>query len=123
MYICDFSRSDGAGNAITRNTRGLTFSVIDRIVPPLPAASRPSKMMITRKPLCFTHSCMWQSSACSFRSSFMYCLLLSLVSPLVGWSFLAFLSFLALSDTDVSPRIHDSEVTQFTLLEELPAGS
>src|SRR3954451_14089900 len=120
MYTCDFSRSDGAGNANTRNTRGLTFSVIDRIVPPLPAASRPSKMMITRKPLCFTHSCMWQSSACSFRSSFMYCLLLSLVSPLVGWSFLPF--FFALSDTGVSPRIHHSEVTPCTLLEELPAG-
>ena len=24
MYICDFSRSEGAGSATTRNTRGLT---------------------------------------------------------------------------------------------------
>src|SRR5205085_965504 len=37
MYICDFSRSDGAGSATTRNTRGLTRSVIARIVPPFPA--------------------------------------------------------------------------------------
>ena len=28
MYICDFSRSVGAGSATTRNTRGLTRSVI-----------------------------------------------------------------------------------------------
>ena len=55
MYICDFSRSDGAGSATTRNTRGLTRSVMARIVPPLPAASRPSKTTITRSPLCFTH--------------------------------------------------------------------
>src|ERR1700730_759736 len=35
MYICDFSRSVGAGRATTRNTRGLTRSVIRLIVPPL----------------------------------------------------------------------------------------
>ena len=28
MYTCDFSRSDGAGSATTRNTRGLTRSVM-----------------------------------------------------------------------------------------------
>ena len=28
MYICDFSRSDGAGSATTRKTRGLTRSVM-----------------------------------------------------------------------------------------------
>ena len=42
MYICDFSRSVGAGRATTRNTRGLTRSVIRLIVPPFPAVSRPS---------------------------------------------------------------------------------
>ena len=41
-----------AGSATTRKTRGLTRSVIALIVPPLPAASRPSKTMITRKPAC-----------------------------------------------------------------------
>ena len=45
MYICDLSRSVGAGSATTRNTRGLTRSVIRLIVPPLPAVSRPSKTM------------------------------------------------------------------------------
>jgi len=42
MCICDFSRSVGAGRATTRNTRGLTRSVIRLIVPPFPAVSRPS---------------------------------------------------------------------------------
>src|SRR6476660_9271318 len=41
----------------TRKTRGLTRSVIALMVPPLPAASRPSKMMMTRRPFCLTHSC------------------------------------------------------------------
>ena len=50
-----FSRSEGAGRATTRNTRGLTFSVRALIVPPLPAASRPSNTMTTRSPLVVTH--------------------------------------------------------------------
>ena len=70
MYICDFSRSDGAGSATTRNTRGLTRSVRALMVPPLPAASRPSKTMITRRPLYLTHSWSLQSSPWSLRSSF-----------------------------------------------------
>src|SRR5438552_17665725 len=38
------------------------------IVPPLPAPSRPSKMMHTLSPACFTHSCSCTSSTCrSFR--------------------------------------------------------
>ena len=45
MYICDFSRSVGAGRATTLNTRGLTRSVMRLIVPPLPAVSRPSNTM------------------------------------------------------------------------------
>ena len=50
MYICVFSRSEGAGSATTRNTRGLTRSVSARIVPPLPAVSRPSNTMMMRRP-------------------------------------------------------------------------
>ena len=42
-YIWLFSRSLGAGKATTRNTRGLTRSVMALIVPPFPAPSRPSK--------------------------------------------------------------------------------
>ena len=53
MYICDFSRSDGAGSATTRKTRGLTRSVIALMVPPLPAPSRPSNTTMIRKPLSF----------------------------------------------------------------------
>ena len=45
------SRSEGAGKATRPNARGLTRSVIARIIPPLPAASRPSKSMTTRTPV------------------------------------------------------------------------
>src|SRR5262249_46767143 len=72
MYICDFSRSVGAGSATTRNTRGLTLSVIALIVPPLPAPSRPSKTTQTLSPLCLTHSCSLTSSTWSFESCFSY---------------------------------------------------
>ena len=50
MYICDFSRSVGAGSATTRNTRGLTRSVIRLMTPPLPAPSRPSNTTQTFAP-------------------------------------------------------------------------
>ena len=56
MYIWLFSRSDGAGSATTRKTRGLTRSVMALIVPPLPAASRPSNTTTIRCPVAFTHS-------------------------------------------------------------------
>ena len=56
MYIWLFSRSDGAGSATTRKTRGLTRSVMALIVPPLPAASRPSNTTMIRCPVAFTHS-------------------------------------------------------------------
>ena len=69
MYICDLSRSVGAGNATTRNTRGLTRSTSRLIVPPLPAVSRPSKTTQTLAPDDFTHSCMATSSACRGSSS------------------------------------------------------
>src|SRR5262249_15473616 len=74
MYSCDFSRSDGAGRATTRNTRGLTRSVMALIVPPLPAASRPSKITTTRSPFSLTQSCNAHSSTCSLRSAFSYSL-------------------------------------------------
>ena len=51
LYVhLDFSRSDGAGRATTRKTRGLTRSVIALMVPPFPAASRPSRTMMMRSP-------------------------------------------------------------------------
>ena len=74
MYIWLFSRSEGAGSATRRKTRGLTRSVIALIVPPFPAASRPSKMTMTRRPLALTHSCRTQSLPCSLISSFSYSL-------------------------------------------------
>jgi hypothetical protein len=40
------------------------------MVPPLPAASRPSNTMMIRAPVCLTQSCKWQSSTCSLRNSF-----------------------------------------------------
>ena len=74
MYIWVFSRSVGAGSATTRNTRGLTRSVIRLIVPPLPAVSRPSKTMQIFAPVDFTHSCIATSSPCSRSSSSSYSL-------------------------------------------------
>src|SRR5918994_2375350 len=74
MYICDFSRSVGEGSATTRNTRGLTRSVIALIVPPLPALSRPSNTTQTFAPEALTHTCIATSSACSLRSSASYSL-------------------------------------------------
>ena len=64
MYICDFSRSVGVGRATTRNTRGLTRSVIRLIVPPFPAVSRPSNTTQILAPESFTHSCIATSSPC-----------------------------------------------------------
>src|SRR5439155_111756 len=70
MYNWLFSRSEGAGSATTRKTRGLTRSVIALMVPPFPAASRPSKMTMTRSPFALTHSWRMQSFACSLCSCF-----------------------------------------------------
>src|SRR5688572_26914171 len=67
-YIWLFSRSVGAGSATTRNTRGLTRSVIALMVPPLPAPSRPSNTMHTLRPLCFIHAWALTSSTCNFLS-------------------------------------------------------
>src|SRR5271156_4032408 len=72
MYICDFSRSVGAGSATTRKMRGLTRSVMALIVPPLPAPSRPSKTMQTFRPLCTTHCWSLTNSMCRRASSCSY---------------------------------------------------
>src|SRR5579862_5782347 len=80
MYIWVCSRSDGAGSATTRNTRGLTRSVRARIVPPLPAVSRPSNTRMARYPSRLTHSWSSHSSACSLRSFFRYAAFFMLAS-------------------------------------------
>src|SRR5437016_2207311 len=56
--------------------------MIALIVPPLPAASRPSNTTITRRPLWTTHSCNRHNSVWSLRNSFSYSLrfILGLVS-------------------------------------------
>src|SRR6187402_109584 len=72
MYICVFSRSVGAGSATTRNTRGLTRSVMALMVPPLPAPSRPSNTMHTLRPLCLIHAWALTNSMCSFLSCSSY---------------------------------------------------
>src|SRR5215475_12066372 len=87
MYSCDVSRYEGADKATTRNTRGLTRSVIALMVPPLPAPSRPSNTIMIRKPLNLTHSWSLQSSACNRRSSFFELLTLEL------WLLVTVLSF------------------------------
>ena len=63
------SRSVGAGSAAMRATRGLRYWVIRLMVPPFPAASRPSKTTTTRWPSARTHSWTLTSSACSRKSS------------------------------------------------------
>src|SRR5262249_45183512 len=55
---------------MTRNTRGLTRSVIALMVPPFPAPSRPSNTMQILWPLRCTHCLTFTSSTCSFLSFF-----------------------------------------------------
>src|SRR5437764_14450831 len=104
MYICVFSRSVGAGNAMTRNTRGLTRSVIALIVPPLPAPSRPSNTTHTLSPLCTTHCCSLTSSPCRRESSLSYCLRLSLPLPFAALS--GFTGFLPSLDRRLQAEEH-----------------
>ncbi len=68
-YHWDRSRSVGLVSATTRTTRGLVRSTMRLMVPPLPAASRPSKSTQTRRPSCTTHSCSLTSSRCRLASS------------------------------------------------------
>jgi hypothetical protein len=74
-YICDCSRPVGAGRATTRNTHGLTRSVIALMVPPFPAVSLPSNTTQTFAPEAFTHACIATSSPCGRRNSRSYCFL------------------------------------------------
>src|SRR5215510_7368571 len=102
MYSCDFSRSVGAGRATTRNTRGLTRSVIALMVPPLPAPSRPSKRMQTFRPFSTTDNWSLTNSTCRRPSSRSYFFRFSL--PLAsGASFLA--SVLSISVIELSHRL------------------
>src|SRR6478609_8951815 len=66
------SRLPGLGSATTRTCRGLRCSVIRLIAPPLPAASRPSKMTRTRVPVSATQRCISTSSICRRSSSSLY---------------------------------------------------
>src|SRR5574340_537355 len=115
MYICDFSRSVGAGSATTRNTRGLTRSVLALITPPFPAVSRPSNTMQTFAPDTLTHSCMATSSACSGFSSRRYSLFF------MGGIFMGDLSCSAVSGPISSP-ISARRRSDFLLLDFLPTG-
>jgi hypothetical protein len=51
-YRCVSSRSDGVPRATTVAPRGFSGSRMRLIVPPLPAASRPSKSSTMRSPVC-----------------------------------------------------------------------
>ena len=53
---CVASRSLGLASATTRHMRGLRRSEMARMAPPLPAVSRPSRMMRTRCPVSLTHA-------------------------------------------------------------------
>src|SRR5205085_2071323 len=77
---CVFCLSVGAGRATTRKMRGLTRSMMRLIIPPLPAASRPSKMITMRALVVLTHSWSLTSSICSLKISASYSLL-----PIFGW--------------------------------------
>src|SRR3954452_10305655 len=68
------SRSVGLGSAAMRATRGLRCSATRLMVPPLPAASRPSKTTTSRTPSARTHSCSFTNSVCRHSSSFSYTL-------------------------------------------------
>ena len=56
------SRSVGFSSATTRAPRGFRCSVNRLIVPPLPAASRPSKISTTFCPVSLTQLCSFSSS-------------------------------------------------------------
>lgn len=64
------SRSVGFGSATMRGTRGLRCSATRLLVPPLPAASRPSMTTTRRAPSARTHSCSFTNSVCRRSSSF-----------------------------------------------------
>src|SRR6478609_8478177 len=128
MYICDFSRSVGVCSATTRNTRGLTRSVIRLMVPPFPAVSRPSNTTQTFAPLALTHSCRATSSPCSSRICFSYSLVFILAVALVsppGASdagavvLLAFFDFLLIGPVPLARRRGDAGASA-TMLVDCP---
>src|SRR5215472_5821006 len=80
------SRSEGAGNATCRKTRGLVRAVIRLITPPLPAVSRPSKTTMMRAPSAWTQACRRVSSTCNFASSFSNSLRLILPDAVIASS-------------------------------------
>src|SRR5579864_4516889 len=78
--------------------RGLTGSMMRLMMPPFPAASRPSKMITMRALVALTQSCSLTSSTCSLKISASYSFL-----PIFGWpltpssidfDFLSFVDFL-----------------------------
>ncbi len=66
------SRSLGLTRATTVAPRGFRCSVKRLIVPPLPAASRPSNTSTIRSPVDFTQFCSLTSSICSGRLRYSY---------------------------------------------------
>ncbi len=69
-WVC--SVSSGATSATTRVPRGFICSIILLIVPPLPAASRPSNNANMRNPSVLTCFCIFKSSICSLCNSCSY---------------------------------------------------
>jgi hypothetical protein len=68
------SRSVGDGSATIRATRGFRYCATRLMVPPFPAASRPSKTTTTRCCSALTHSWTLASSTCNRYSSASYAL-------------------------------------------------
>src|SRR4030095_373100 len=75
------------------------------MVPPFPAASRPSKMTMTRSPFALTQSCNMHSSACSLISSFAYSFPESFSLPLSFSCLLSFSSPLSFDMSSPSSRL------------------
>ena len=128
MYIWDFSRSVGAGSATTRNTRGLTRSVMRLIVPPLPAVSRPSNTTQTLAPVALTHSCMATSSPCSLAISRLVLLAAHFLAGLLVLSVGALGLFLLLAHHRPPRGVlaevnHSSGTTRFDATALSPGGS
>lgn len=90
----------GLGRATIRATRGLRYSVTRLIVPPLPAASRPSKTTTSRTPSARTHSWSFTNSVWSRYNSRSYGPRGTFVTP-PGFAF-----FLPANVSHLSHRVH-----------------
>ena len=64
-----FSLSEGLPSATTRADRGFKYRLKRRMVPPFPAASRPSKIITTRFLFFCNQFCNLSSSNCNFSNS------------------------------------------------------